>query len=120
MVPKGGEATQAPAHNVRMSDSHRGQSATLTFINGTTMWHPMHLHGHTFLVLRSGGSPGPRKDTVIVMPQLTVAVKLVADNPGIWMLHCHNGYTWEPDDDQSQLSRLTHAVQALDGKENSP
>ena len=33
-----------------------------------------------------------RKDTVIVKPMQTVAVKLVADNPGIWMLHCHNGY----------------------------
>ena len=22
----------------------------------------------------------------------TVSVRLVADNPGIWMLHCHNGY----------------------------
>ena len=36
--------------------------------------------------------PGRVKDTVIVMPQQTVAVKLVADNPGTWMLHCHNGY----------------------------
>ena len=70
----------------------QGQSATLTFINGTTMWHPMHLHGHTFQVLRSDGSPGPRKDTVIVKPRQTVAVKLIADNPGTWMLHCHNGY----------------------------
>ncbi|MGZ8801552.1 MAG: multicopper oxidase domain-containing protein, partial [Mycobacterium sp.] len=71
---------------------HQGRSATLTFTNDTTMWHPMHLHGHTFQVLRSDGSPGPRKDTVIVKPRQTVAVKLVADNPGTWMLHCHNGY----------------------------
>ena len=71
---------------------HQGQSATMTFVNNTTMWHPMHLHGHTFQVLRSDGSPGPRKDTVVVKPRQTVAVKLVADNPGTWMLHCHNGY----------------------------
>ncbi|WP_137144725.1 multicopper oxidase family protein [Mycolicibacterium sp. CR10] len=71
---------------------YEGQSATMTFINVTTMWHPMHLHGHTFQVLRSDGSPGPRKDTVIVKPRQAVAVKLVADNPGTWMLHCHNGY----------------------------
>lgn len=71
---------------------HQWQSATMTFTNETTMWHPMHLHGHTFQVVRTDGSPGPRKDTVIVKPQQTVAVKLVADNPGIWMLHCHNGY----------------------------
>ena len=71
---------------------NRGQHATLTFTNATMMWHPMHLHGHTFQVIKADGSPGPRKDTVIVKPMQTVAVKLVADNPGIWMLHCHNGY----------------------------
>jgi FtsP/CotA-like multicopper oxidase with cupredoxin domain len=70
----------------------RGQHATLTFANASMMWHPMHLHGHTFQVIKADGSLGPRKDTVIVQPMQTVAVKLVADNPGIWMLHCHNGY----------------------------
>ncbi|MGV0994232.1 MAG: multicopper oxidase family protein [Mycobacterium sp.] len=70
----------------------QGQHATLTFANQTMMWHPMHLHGHTFQVIKADGSPGPRKDTVIVKPMQTVAVRLVADNPGIWMLHCHNGY----------------------------
>lgn len=73
----------------------QGQHATLTFANSTMMWHPMHLHGHTFQVIRADGSPGPRKDTVIVKPMQTVNVRLVADNPGIWMLHCHNGYHME-------------------------
>lgn len=71
---------------------HQGQSVTMTFVNSTTMWHPMHLHGHTFQVLRPDGSLGPRKDTVVVTPRQSVAVKLLADNPGSWMLHCHNGY----------------------------
>jgi FtsP/CotA-like multicopper oxidase with cupredoxin domain len=71
---------------------HEGQNATLTFANQTAMWHPMHLHGHTFQMIKADGSPGPRKDTVIVTPMQSVSVLLVADNPGIWMLHCHNGY----------------------------
>lgn len=71
---------------------HQGQHATLTFTNTTMMWHPMHLHGHTFQVIAADGRAGPRKDTVIVKPMQKVAVKLVADNPGVWMLHCHNGY----------------------------
>jgi FtsP/CotA-like multicopper oxidase with cupredoxin domain len=70
----------------------QGQHATLTFANTTMMWHPMHLHGHTYQVIKADGTPGPRKDTVIVKPMQTVTVRLVADNPGIWMLHCHNGY----------------------------
>ncbi|MBI5340896.1 MAG: multicopper oxidase family protein [Mycolicibacterium rufum] len=71
---------------------HQGQHATLTFTNQSMMWHPMHLHGHTYQVIKSDGTPGPRKDTVIVKPMQTVTVRLVADNPGVWMLHCHNGY----------------------------
>jgi multicopper oxidase len=70
----------------------QGQRATLSFNNMTKMWHPMHLHGHTFQVIKPDGSRGPRKDTVIVLPMQRVSVDLVADNPGIWMLHCHNTY----------------------------
>ncbi len=70
----------------------QGQHATLTFANQSMMWHPMHLHGHTFQVIKADGSAGPRKDTVIVKPMQTVTVRFVADNPGTWMLHCHNGY----------------------------
>ncbi|MHA3021616.1 multicopper oxidase family protein [Mycobacterium sp. BMJ-28] len=74
---------------------HQGQRATLTFTNSTTMWHPMHLHGHTFQVGPADGSRGPRKDTVIVLPKQRLTVALVADNPGEWMLHCHNAYHQE-------------------------
>lgn len=73
----------------------QGQNATLTFANATMMWHPIHLHGHTFEVIKPDGSPGCRKDTVIVLPMKSVTVRLVADNPGIWMLHCHNTYHQE-------------------------
>jgi len=44
------------------------------------MFHPMHVHGHTF-ALRDGGA---RKDTVIVRPMQALEVDLDADNPGQW------------------------------------
>jgi FtsP/CotA-like multicopper oxidase with cupredoxin domain len=65
-----------------------GQRARITWTNTTTMWHPMHLHGHTFQL--AGG--GPRKDTVIVLPGRSVTVDFDAANPGQWMTHCHNAY----------------------------
>jgi FtsP/CotA-like multicopper oxidase with cupredoxin domain len=65
-----------------------GQRVRLTWTNTTTMWHPMHLHGHTFQL--AGG--GPRKDTVIVLPGRSVTVEFDADNPGQWMMHCHDTY----------------------------
>ena len=71
---------------------HEGQNAILRFTNQTMMWHPMHLHGHTFQVLNSNATRGPRKDTVIVKPMSTVDVAVVADNPGTWLVHCHNTY----------------------------
>jgi FtsP/CotA-like multicopper oxidase with cupredoxin domain len=55
------------------------------------MFHPMHLHGHTFQMV-GAGKAGARKDTAIVRPDETVTVDFVADNPGQWMLHCHNLY----------------------------
>lgn len=69
-----------------------GQRPTLTFDNTTMMYHPIHLHGHTFQLLKADGSPGARKDTVIVLPKQKLVAVLVADNPGTWVMHCHNTY----------------------------
>jgi len=70
-----------------------GERVRLVFDNRSTMFHPMHLHGHTFQLRRTGPrDPGPRKDTVIVRPGERVTVDFDAANPGRWMLHCHNAY----------------------------
>lgn len=69
-----------------------GQRVRLTFRNPTSMFHPMHLHGHTFTVRTGGATPGPRKDTVIVLPNQSVTVDFDANNPGQWATHCHNIY----------------------------
>ncbi|MFE1913672.1 multicopper oxidase family protein [Streptomyces anandii] len=76
------------AHPITVEE---GQRVRLDFVNTTTMWHPMHLHGHTYQL----GTSGPRKDTTIVLPKQTVSVFFDADNPGQWMLHCHNAYHGE-------------------------
>lgn len=65
-----------------------GERVRISFVNDTEMWHPMHLHGHTFQL--TGG--GPRKDTAIVLPGKKLEVDFDADNPGLWMAHCHNVY----------------------------
>jgi len=71
----------------------QAERVRLLFANQSMMFHPMHLHGHSFEVqTRAGSEVGPRKDTVIVRPMEQLAVDLAADNPGQWMLHCHNLY----------------------------
>ena len=72
----------------------RGQSCVLEFINDSMMPHPMHLHGHHFQVIALNGQrfQGAVRDTVLVPPMTSVTVAFVADNPGRWLLHCHNLY----------------------------
>lgn len=66
----------------------QGQRVRLRFLNRTMMFHPMHVHGHTF-ALTAGGA---RKDTAIVRPMQQLEADFQADNPGQWATHCHNIY----------------------------
>ena len=66
----------------------QGERVRLLIENTTQMWHPFHLHGHTY---QHAGS-GPRKDTSIVLPHTSLTVEFDADNPGLWAAHCHNIY----------------------------
>ena len=70
-------------------DVRQGERIRLNMRNVSPMWHPMHLHGHTFALTNLGGA---RKDTVNVVPGRTVTIDLDANNPGQWMYHCHNTY----------------------------
>ena len=71
-----------------------GNRVRLTVVNRGWDTHPMHVHGHHVLVLerdgiRSTGSP-LWLDTFDVQPGEVWVVEFTADNPGIWMDHCHN------------------------------
>jgi len=65
-----------------------------TIVNRGAVDHPMHLHGHHMLVLSRDGEPSTGSpwysDTLDVQPGQTYEVAFVADNPGLWMDHCHN------------------------------
>ncbi|KAH7882384.1 Fet3 ferroxidase [Phlebopus sp. FC_14] len=68
--------------------------------------HPFHLHGHKFQIVNRAeqfnttdptlnpplveGQANPmRRDTVVVPGGGSVTVRVVADNPGAWLFHCH-------------------------------
>ncbi|CAM2860772.1 multicopper oxidase family protein [Prescottella defluvii] len=70
----------------------QGERVRITMVNSSSMWHPMHTHGHTFAVPAYGGL---RRDTVNVLPGTELAIEFDADNPGEWMFHCHNAYHFE-------------------------
>jgi len=77
-------------------------------INGTTLFHPMHVHGVLFQVLSRNGSTNlpPSdigwKDTVLVNPGETVRVLVKFSHyNGIYLFHCHN---LEHEDDGMMLN----------------
>jgi iron transport multicopper oxidase len=65
--------------------------------------HPFHLHGHQFEVLakpasgkgkyKGGTRLFPeipmRRDTITVNPNSYAVIRYQADNPGVWLFHCH-------------------------------
>ncbi|MFN3745991.1 MAG: multicopper oxidase family protein [Hyphomicrobiaceae bacterium] len=72
----------------------QGDRVEITFMNSTTMMHPMHLHGHHFQVVAIAGRrlPGPIRDTVIVPAHTPVTIAFDAIHKGSWYLHCHHLY----------------------------
>ncbi|NHW34655.1 multicopper oxidase family protein [Paenibacillus aceris] len=80
--------------NTPMFMVKEGDLVKTTFINRGNVEHPMHLHGHHVLVLSRNGKPSTGSpwwsDTLNVQPGETYEVAFVANNPGLWMDHCHN------------------------------
>ncbi|CAN6466027.1 unnamed protein product [Victoria cruziana] len=78
------------------------QNANTMYPNSSEL-HPWHLHGHDFWVLGYGlGVFDPAKDssklnlvdpimknTLPLFPFGWAALRFVADNPGVWIFHCH-------------------------------
>ena len=71
---------------------NKGEIVRFTFQNDTMMHHPMHLHGHFFRVVNAAGDLSPLKHTVDVPPHGSRTIEFYANEPGQWMLHCHNLY----------------------------
>jgi FtsP/CotA-like multicopper oxidase with cupredoxin domain len=66
--------------------------------------HPMHLHGHDYVLLAQENRPfhpddvkngtfnyknPPRRDVALMPRHGYVAVAFRTDNPGLWIMHCH-------------------------------
>ena len=72
----------------------RGDLVKVSIVNESGAVHPMHLHGHHVLVLSRDGRPTTGSpwwsDTLDVAAGEEYEVAFRADNPGLWMDHCHN------------------------------
>lgn len=83
----------------------QGEIVEIVINNLNTNLHPWHMHGHQFQVL---DRPGPeygvfngtfrpgfphaspiRRDTFMLQDSSWGVIRFRADNPGVWLLHCH-------------------------------
>ncbi|MGV6806609.1 MAG: copper resistance system multicopper oxidase [bacterium] len=83
--------------NVRYQDAEpiyfeEGKTYRLTLINDTMMHHPIHIHGHWFVLDTGNGKYNPRKHTIDVPPMGQRIAKVHALDSGKWVFHCHNLY----------------------------
>lgn len=73
---------------------NEGDLVRFTVFNRSFETHPWHLHGHAVLIpSRNGETPTGSPlwmDTFEVRPGDVWEVAFRADNPGLWMNHCHN------------------------------
>jgi FtsP/CotA-like multicopper oxidase with cupredoxin domain len=78
--------------DVTVEELALGEAAVVELRNLSPTEHPFHLHGHAFEVLSVDGVPPAARrieDTVNVPIRSVVRVRIVGDNPGDWMAHCH-------------------------------
>jgi FtsP/CotA-like multicopper oxidase with cupredoxin domain len=71
-----------------------GDRVRLRLINLGMDHHPIHLHGHQFVITGTEGGRQPKatwgpNNTVLVGVAQARTVEFVASNPGNWMIHCH-------------------------------
>lgn len=67
--------------------------------------HPIHLHGHDFVVLAQGSgtytgdittlTTPPKRDTAMLPENGYLVIGFKTDNPGAWLMHCHIGWHTE-------------------------
>jgi len=69
-----------------------GELIQFKIVNNTMMHHPIHLHGHFFKIMNGKGKNAPWKHTIDLAPFSTRVIRFVTDEPGRWLLHCHNLY----------------------------
>jgi FtsP/CotA-like multicopper oxidase with cupredoxin domain len=68
---------------------HQGRRYRLKFRNASDDIHPLHLHRHSFELVRTGGkaAAGIMKDVVMLGGFQEAEFDFIADNPGLTLFH---------------------------------
>ncbi|MEO8401702.1 MAG: multicopper oxidase domain-containing protein [Gammaproteobacteria bacterium] len=74
------------AHPIILESNKRYR---IVFTNPSMMHHPMHIHGHWFILRNGHGRFDPLLHTIDVPPGATVTADIDTDASGQWIFHCH-------------------------------
>ena len=66
-----------------------GKRYRFIFTNTSMMHHPMHIHGHWFILRKGNGAYDPLLHTIDVAPGTTIMADVDTDASGQWIFHCH-------------------------------
>ena len=66
-----------------------GKRYRFVFTNTSMMHHPMHIHGHWFILRKGNGAYDPLLHTIDVAPGATITADVDTDASGQWIFHCH-------------------------------
>ncbi len=71
-----------------------GDRVLIRLLHAGALPHAFHIHGHSFRIVATDGNPVPEvaqltKDTLLIGPGERYDLEFLADNPGVWMVHCH-------------------------------
>lgn len=110
--------------NVPMFTVTEGDVVQMRIENKSGDVHPMHLHGHHAVVLSRNGVEATGSpwwvDSLNVADGESYEIAFLADNPGVWMDHCHN----LPHAAQGLVAHLMYAGYttpfAIGGSRNQP
>ena len=66
-----------------------GKRYRIIFTNISMMYHPMHIHGHWFILRKGLWAYDPLLHTINVPPGATITADIDTDASGQWFFHCH-------------------------------
>lgn len=69
-----------------------GKRYRFVFTNNSMMHHPMHIHGHWFILRNGNNEYDPLLHTIDVAPGATITADVDTDASGQWFFHCHMLY----------------------------
>ncbi|MDX2165283.1 MAG: multicopper oxidase domain-containing protein [Gammaproteobacteria bacterium] len=78
-----------PEYNAHPILFEPGKRYRIIFTNSSMMHHPMHIHGHWFILRNGHGAYDPKLHTIDVAPGETITADVDADASGQWFFHCH-------------------------------